>query len=82
MYFCVQCRCVMRCDKNEVGARYGTSHVYPGDRFKCPKCGMMILACNKAPVFLPAPTASVEFLDIPDGQVGQTRLSDRQGGAQ
>ena len=64
MYVCVECCTEMKCDKNEVAARYGESHVYPGDRFKCPKCGRMILATNRTPVHDPDGSVSVEYLQM------------------
>lgn len=44
MYICVKCRIEMNCDKTGVGADFGGGHVYRGDRFKCPTCGLEILA--------------------------------------
>ena len=46
MFICVQCKRELRCHKNSVGADYGHGHVYAGDLFKCPTCGMLILATN------------------------------------
>lgn len=46
MYICLTCKREMRCTKNSVGADYGYGHVYAGDRFTCPECGVSILATN------------------------------------
>jgi len=51
MYICVECQKEMICDKNGVGANFGHGHVYPGDRFKCPECGKMILATNSNSIY-------------------------------
>jgi hypothetical protein len=50
MLICVRCRVAMRCHKNSVGAQFGEAHVYPGDMFKCPECGMMIISTNACPI--------------------------------
>jgi len=51
MIICVKCRKEMLPDKNGVGADYGNGHVYPGDRYKCPECGNMILTTNSRPIY-------------------------------
>ena len=66
MKVCVQCQKEMRCDKNSVGANFGHGHIYPGDRFKCPSCGMMILVCNSSPDFDPKLTHQTEYLNMID----------------
>lgn len=65
MYVCCQCKVEMRCNKNSVGAAFGDNgHVYPADRFKCPKCGMMILATNAAPIYDPKYQSQTEYLKM------------------
>ena len=46
MYICVKCKKEMRCKKNGIIVRYGESHCYASDKYKCPSCGNEILACN------------------------------------
>ena len=43
----------MKCEKNGVGARFGESHVYPGDLYVCPECGKKIVLTNKESVHDP-----------------------------
>ena len=64
MYVCVECRYEMRCDKNGVGARYGTAHVYAGDRYICPVCGKMILVTNGRPSHDPDGTQQDEYIEM------------------
>ena len=64
MYICVECKVVMRCDKNEVAADFGSGHVRLADRFKCPVCGRMILAANPRSVYDPNHLAAVEYLEV------------------
>jgi hypothetical protein len=40
----------MFCEKNGVGADYGHGHVYPGDLYKCPDCGVLILSTVGKPI--------------------------------
>ncbi len=65
MTVCVQCQKEMLCDKNSVGVKYGRSHVYPGDRFKCPKCGNLIIITNSAPIFDPELKTQDEYFNMP-----------------
>ncbi len=61
MYICVQCKTEMVCDKNGVGVRYNNgSHVFYGDRWKCPSCGNMIVKTSNHPVH------EFEFNLLPD----------------
>ena len=62
MFVCVKCRADMRCDKNGVGIDYGHGHVYAGDRWKCPKCGHMIINCNDNPIHDPEYKTQDEYL--------------------
>lgn len=64
MYICVQCRKEMICHKNSVGANYGHGHIYPGDRFKCPECGWMIIATNRGPDYDPELNHQDEYLNM------------------
>lgn len=64
MYICVECKTVMRCDKNEVGADFGNGHVHLADRFKCPVCGRMILAANPRSIYDPDHLAAGEYLEV------------------
>jgi predicted RNA-binding Zn-ribbon protein involved in translation (DUF1610 family) len=43
----------MQCVKTGTNVRWGSdgSHVYHGDRFKCPKCGREVVVCNTAPQY-------------------------------
>lgn len=67
MYICVGCKREMRCDKNSVGADYGHGHVYAADRFRCPKCGAMILATNPKAYSDPEHKYQDEYLRIVEG---------------
>lgn len=49
MIICVKCKTIMVVEKNGVGADFGHSHIYAGDRYKCPKCDQMILYTNARP---------------------------------
>lgn len=64
MIVCCQCKVVMRCDKNSVGAQFGAAHVYPGDRFVCPKCGSKILKTNESPIHDPLLATQDEYLKM------------------
>ena len=64
MKVCVSCRCEMRCDKNSVGAEFGNGHVYPGDRFKCPRCGHEIINTNAVPIHDPDHKTQDEYLKM------------------
>ncbi len=64
MYICTQCRTEMNCDKNGVGADFGNGHVYASDRFKCPICGLAILATNPNPIQDPKYQTQDEYLRI------------------
>jgi hypothetical protein len=57
----------MICDKNSVGANFGHGHVYPGDRFKCPSCGMMILNTNGKADLDPEYNHQDEYLNMEQG---------------
>jgi hypothetical protein len=52
----------MRCDKNGVGFDWGRGHVYPSDRYKCPECGIEILAMNGRPISDPDYNTQEEYL--------------------
>jgi hypothetical protein len=49
MYICPKCKKKMRCELNGVICRWGKSHCYAGDKFKCPKCEFEVIACNSNP---------------------------------
>ncbi len=70
MYVCVKCRREMICDKNGVGAQFGTAHVYLGDRFKCPVCEDMILATAGKPVFDREHNLAEEYLVMKEPENG------------
>jgi hypothetical protein len=53
MLICVECKKEMICLENGFGARYGESHVYPGDRYVCPKCYNEVITTNKEAVHDP-----------------------------
>jgi len=46
MQVCVGCKKEMRCKKNGIIVRWGTSHCYAGDSFKCPTCGNEVVVTN------------------------------------
>lgn len=46
MLVCYKCREELKCIKNGIGARWGASHVYVGDVFKCRTCKSVILSTN------------------------------------
>jgi len=73
MIVCVGCKAEMRCDKNGVGADFGRGHVYPADRFKCPRCGWETLVTNNAPSFDPDYKFQDEYLKMREGRDGSTR---------
>lgn len=50
MIICTRCKKKMFCEKNGVGADYGHGHVYPGDLYKCPDCGVLILSTVGKPI--------------------------------
>ena len=68
MYICVKCKAIMRCDKNEVGTDFGSGHVHLSDRFKCPACGLLILAANPRSVYDPEYKAADEYLRMKGNQ--------------
>jgi len=89
MYICVGCRKEMLCDKNGVGANFGHGHVYASDRYKCPICGMMILATNIKAYYDPNLSFQDEYLNMDGGgnenrrQLGEEILTSkaRRGGS-
>ena len=68
MKICVECKREMLCDKNSIGADFGFGHVYAGDRFRCPKCGKMILVCNRGSIHDPSYKSQDEYLKIIEKQ--------------
>lgn len=64
MIICVQCRKEMNCNKNGVGADFGNGHIYPADRYKCPKCGAMVLRTNDVPIFDPEHYTQEEYFKM------------------
>lgn len=64
MIVCCQCRVEMRCDKNGVGADFGHGHVYAGDRYKCPRCGAMVLRTNSSSISDPDHQSQDEYLEM------------------
>ncbi len=64
MLVCCKCRREMLCDKNEVGALFGTAHVYAADRFKCPECGWTALKTNATPYHDPDLDIQDEYLEM------------------
>jgi len=53
MIVCVECKIKMTCVENGHGVRFGLSHVYPGDRYQCPKCHREIINTIGTPVHDP-----------------------------
>jgi hypothetical protein len=43
MIVCVKCGREMKCEENGLGVRYGESHVYTGDKYKCPECNIEVI---------------------------------------
>ena len=64
MFLCVKCRREMFCAKNSVGADYGNGHIYPSDKFACPKCGSEILVTNIAPIYDPKYNTQDVYLEF------------------
>ena len=64
MIICVGCRIEMGCDKNGVGANFGNGHVYTADRYKCSKCGAMVLKTNSCASFDPEYKFQSEYLNM------------------
>jgi hypothetical protein len=62
MYICLDCKKQLVCTKNGVGADFGLGHIYPGDTFKCPKCGLGILATNSKPIFDPGHSSQDDYV--------------------
>ncbi len=53
MIVCVKCRKEMKCSESAIGVRFGESHAYSGDKFKCKECGTEIIISTSAPVHDP-----------------------------
>lgn len=64
MIICVKCKIIMSIDKIGVGADFGNHHVYPSDRYLCPKCGQTILFTNATPSLDPGYKHQSEYLKI------------------
>ena len=64
MYICVECKSVMICDKNGIGADFGAGHIYASDRYKCEKCGHQILATNPTAYYDPEYKLRRDYLDM------------------
>lgn len=64
MMVCVQCRTEMLCDKNGVGCVCGVEDVYPGDRYKCPECGALVVKTNNTAICDPDRETQDEYLEI------------------
>ena len=43
MLIWTKCKKELRCETNGINARWNGTHIYPGDLFKCPVCGIEIL---------------------------------------
>ncbi len=48
MNICIRCKVEMVCCKTGFNARWGASHCYRGDKFRCPKCGLEVGVMNPA----------------------------------
>jgi len=64
MIICIDCKKEMTVIKNGYGVRYGKSHVYPGDVFKCKSCNTEVIQTNKEAVHDPDHT--IESLQMKD----------------
>ena len=64
MIICTKCKKEMICDKNGVGADFGNGHVYAGDRYKCPKCGGMVLVTNPSASHDPEYVGQEEYIKM------------------
>lgn len=50
MLVCSNCRVEMKCETNGVMIRFNSrgDHVYSGDEFKCPACGLQVVTTDSA----------------------------------
>jgi predicted RNA-binding Zn-ribbon protein involved in translation (DUF1610 family) len=62
MKVCVRCLAEMTCERTGLGVRFGQAHVYPGDMFKCPKCGAEIIVTSGQPTH--DPESRIETLQM------------------
>ena len=63
MTICVKCRKEMRCYKTGLGARFGADHVYAGDAYECPDCGVRIIKAVDVPTH--DPDKRINAIDMP-----------------
>jgi predicted RNA-binding Zn-ribbon protein involved in translation (DUF1610 family) len=66
MKICYSCKKEMRCVKTGFTVRWGESHCYRGDKFRCPECGTEIVMCNTSPFQSLKEWPEDEFLQMPD----------------
>ena len=63
MLICMKCKKEMQCIEIGLGARWGESHVYPGDAFECSECGTKIINTgNTCPC--PDPTHKIKTIQM------------------
>jgi len=46
MKICAVCKKEMYCKKNGMIIRYGATHCYAGDKYRCRECGAEVIICN------------------------------------
>jgi len=47
MVVCVKCKREMQCVKTGARVHFGWGHVYAGDAFACPTCGVHVVRTNE-----------------------------------
>ncbi len=58
----------MLCKKNGVGADFGHGHVYNGDLYECPVCGIEVLFTNRGAMFDPEHKLAPEYIEMTSKQ--------------
>jgi hypothetical protein len=66
MLVCVKCRVKLTCEKVAVGVAFHRTHVYAGDRLRCPKCGFAVISTVNIPYDDPDRKGCTEYIDMPE----------------
>jgi len=54
----------MQCVKNGIGINYGHGHVYPGDKYRCPKCESEIIISDGSSIHDPNLKSMDEYYNM------------------
>jgi len=65
MNICIGCEVEMRCVKTGFTVRWGDTHCYRGDKYRCPRCGVEIVCCNTNSFQTQKAWPEEEFLQMP-----------------